>query len=70
MDLVTAIDGPALFTECVLGLPGCGERKPCPLHEAWGAEREHLKALFESATLEAMAADLETFDLRLKILQS
>ncbi len=68
LDLVTAIDGPALFTECVLGLPGCGERKPCPLHEAWGPERDNLKALFENATLASMAADLETFDLRLKIL--
>ena len=69
MDLVSAIDGPALFTECVLGLPGCGERKPCPLHEAWGLERERLKALFESATLASMAADLETFDLRLKSIE-
>ena len=66
-DLVSAIDGPALFTECVLGLPGCGERKPCPLHEAWGEERDRLKTIFENATLAAMTADLETFGLRLKV---
>ena len=68
MDLVTAIDGPGLFTECVLGLPGCGERKPCPLHETWGLERDRLAALFHNTDLAAMAADLETFDLRLKVL--
>ena len=67
MDLVTAIDGPALFTECILGLPGCGERKPCPLHEAWGPERERLRTLFESTSLAALAADLRAFDLRLKL---
>ena len=66
-DIVDAIDGPALFTECVLGLPGCGERQPCPLHEAWGEERDRLQTIFENATLAAMTADLEAFGLRLKI---
>ena len=70
MDLVVALDGPALFTECMLGLPGCGERKPCPLHDAWRAERERLKTLFESTTLAAMVADFEAFDLRLKTVPS
>ncbi|WP_243664718.1 RrF2 family transcriptional regulator [Rhodothermus marinus] len=29
-DVIVAIDGPDLFTECVLGLPGCGEAPPAP----------------------------------------
>lgn len=68
MDLVTAIDGPALFTECVLGLPGCGEQKPCPLHNAWGLERDRLKVIFECTTLAILANDIESLDLRLKSL--
>ncbi len=67
LDLIVAIDGPALFQECVLGLPGCGERKPCPLHEAWGPERDRLKALFEETTVATMATDLQTLDLRLHV---
>src|SRR5690554_5278043 len=34
-DLIDAIDGPELFEECVLGLPGCGHAKPCPFHKQW-----------------------------------
>lgn len=46
-DIVVAIDGPELFTECVMGLPGCGTDKPCPMHEEWGPVRDHLEELFE-----------------------
>jgi Rrf2 family iron-sulfur cluster assembly transcriptional regulator len=68
MELVLAIDGADLFTECVLGLPGCGEQKPCPLHNAWAVERERLRLLFENRTLADLATDLKTLDLRLKAL--
>lgn len=67
MDIVKAIDGDDLFTQCVLGLPGCGNRKPCPLHEPWGEERARLATIFESRTLERIAQDLEDFDLWLVI---
>lgn len=66
MEVIKAIDGPALFTECVLGLPGCGERKPCPLHDSWSEERNRLRMLFESTTLDMMVTDIESYDLRLK----
>ena len=59
MELVEAIDGPQLFQECMLGLPGCGERRPCPLHNRWMVERKRLAALFEATTLE----DLTTSDI-------
>lgn len=64
-DLVVAIDGPELFEECVLGLPGCGVRKPCPIHERWAAERERLAEMFETTTLADTAERLQAFDLRL-----
>ncbi|MFQ5568759.1 MAG: RrF2 family transcriptional regulator [Rhodothermales bacterium] len=69
MDLIVAIDGPALFRECVLGLPDCGEEHPCPLHHAWATERERLETLFSRTTLADMANDLEALDLRLKALR-
>ena len=65
-DLVVAIDGPALFRECVLGLPGCGEEKPCPLHDRWATERERLERLFERMSLADLAERIRTSDLRLK----
>ena len=65
-DLVVAIDGPALFRECVLGLPGCGEEKPCPLHDSWASERGRLERLFERMSLADLAGRMNTFDLRLR----
>jgi Rrf2 family iron-sulfur cluster assembly transcriptional regulator len=65
LDIVRAIDGEALFTACVLGLPGCGERKPCPLHAAWAVERERLEVLFSQTTLAEMAAEIAANDFRL-----
>jgi Rrf2 family transcriptional regulator, iron-sulfur cluster assembly transcription factor len=65
-DLIVAIDGPEVFTECVLGLPGCGVSKPCPFHHRWAVERDRLNALFSSTTLAEMAANIHTFDVRLK----
>jgi Rrf2 family iron-sulfur cluster assembly transcriptional regulator len=50
-EIVVAIDGTALFEECVLGLPGCGEAEPCPLHEHWTAERERMETTFRETTL-------------------
>lgn len=50
-EIVTAIDGEDLFTECVLGLPGCGEATPCPLHEAWVQDRRRMETMFRNATL-------------------
>jgi Rrf2 family protein len=68
LDLVRAIDGDGLFTQCVLGLPGCGEEKPCPLHRDWTVEREHLHTLFAGMTLEEVAERIDVYDFRLKAL--
>lgn len=50
-EIVVAIEGDDLFQECVLGLPGCGDAEPCPLHDEWVEERERIKSLFQEATL-------------------
>ncbi len=50
-EIVVAIEGDDLFQECVLGLPGCGDAEPCPLHDEWVEERERIKSLFQDATL-------------------
>ncbi|QXD16121.1 Rrf2 family transcriptional regulator [Rhodocaloribacter litoris] len=64
-DIVVAIDGPELFTECVLGLPGCGEHRLCPLHDAWRVERGRLQALLTGTTLATLAARIREEGLRL-----
>lgn len=64
-EIVEAIDGSDLFETCVLGLPGCGDDTPCPLHNQWSDERDRLEALFTHTTLADMAAQIADFDVRL-----
>ncbi len=64
-DIVIAIDGKSIFEECVLGLPGCGDAKPCPLHDQWATARNRLNSVFEAMTLSTLARQIETSDVRL-----
>ncbi|WP_176719462.1 RrF2 family transcriptional regulator [Rhodohalobacter halophilus] len=65
MDIVMAIDGPALFTECALGLPGCGVEKPCPFHEQWAETRDNIKEMMEGTTINELAIKGKEENLRL-----
>lgn len=65
IEIVTAIDGDALFTQCVLGLPGCGHKKPCPLHDKWAYTRDAIQIMFNSTSLEEMANKGKRMNLRL-----
>ncbi len=64
-DIVLVVDGADVFTECVLGLPGCGDQKPCPLHDQWGPVRDRLHDLFVDATLADAVAHTQADDFRL-----
>lgn len=65
IEIIKAIDGDKLFTECILGLPGCGHNRPCPIHEKWGQTREGLKILFENTSLHEIADKAARENLRL-----
>ncbi len=64
-EIVTAIDGEELFFECLLGLPGCGEQRPCPLHQWWAAVRTELSQVFAGTTVAELRDKVTRFDLRL-----
>lgn len=67
-EIIVAIDGDELFSGCVLGLPGCGEQKPCPMHARWAAERDRIERMFAETTVADMAGRIDAFDVRLKAL--
>jgi Rrf2 family transcriptional regulator, iron-sulfur cluster assembly transcription factor len=67
LDIVLAIDGEKVFTECVLGLPGCGSERPCPLHAHWATVREDLKMMFSGKTLANTSEDIRELGLRLSL---
>lgn len=58
LEIISAVDGMSLFSECALGLPGCGERTPCPLHESWSKRRTYLRRMFENTSLASLAKDM------------
>jgi Rrf2 family protein len=64
-DVVVAMEGPGLFTTCVLGLEGCGVRPPCPLHKQWSEEREKIKRDFQGTSIAMLARDINALNQRL-----
>lgn len=68
LDVLVAIDGTDLFTECVLGLPECGNEKPCPLHDRWAMERAQLESLFSSMSLAELSEGYRHGRFRLRAL--
>jgi len=47
LDVVKAIDGlEFLMSKCVVGLPNCGDGKPCALHDKWSPIREDIYKMF------------------------
>lgn len=64
-DVLEAIDGANLFTECVLGLPGCGDANPCPLHAHWAPQRARLAELFDDSTLAELSEGIRNSDFRI-----
>jgi Rrf2 family transcriptional regulator, iron-sulfur cluster assembly transcription factor len=65
MDVVIAIDGPELLTECALGLPGCGHKNPCPLHDKWATTRDSIRHMLESSSLSQLVERGKKENLRL-----
>jgi len=65
MEVVMAIDGDYMLTECALGLPGCGIMKPCPIHEKWAETRDNIKNMLESTTLTELSKKGIDLDLRI-----
>ena len=54
IEIVYAIDPEHEFNDCVLGLSGCGEMKPCPFHEQWSHLKKGLLTMMEESTLRDM----------------
>ena len=64
--VVTAIDGDALFTTCGMGLKSCSERKPCPLHHQYKDIRQRLEKMLGESSLTELSSGLEAESCYLK----
>lgn len=59
LEVINAIDGPNVWSECYLGLPGCSDDKPCPMHKHWKKQRTELKDYLTSKNLEDLSGSIE-----------
>ncbi|GMV91703.1 MAG: hypothetical protein AMXMBFR82_14810 [Candidatus Hydrogenedentota bacterium] len=50
--VIRAVDGEDTFDACVMGLPQCDGKHPCPLHEVWSGAKERLLERLEKNTLQ------------------
>ncbi|KAA3615721.1 MAG: Rrf2 family transcriptional regulator [Calditrichaeota bacterium] len=57
-EVVDIVDGGGIFDKCVLGLPGCGELEPCPMHDNWARVKDDIKQQFEETTIHDLATKL------------
>lgn len=49
--VVRVLEGDDFFETCILGLPGCGSQKPCPLHQFWAGVRSEFKDEFDRTSI-------------------
>lgn len=56
--VVECIDGPEVFSACILGLPVCSSENPCPLHTQAFIYREGLLQMVGKKTIAEIAAQV------------
>ena len=67
MDMIAAIEPDHTFEDCIMGLKGCGDELPCPLHDQWATVRDQIKAMFENTNLADLGKKIKEDGLRISI---
>jgi len=57
--VVVCLDGTEMFSSCILGLPACSAKHPCPLHDKAILYRNGLLEMLEKQTIQEMAQRVE-----------
>ncbi|MBL7830809.1 MAG: Rrf2 family transcriptional regulator [Saprospiraceae bacterium] len=58
IDIVILLDGNQIFNGCVLGLPQCSAKTPCPMHFEFKEIRDNLVTLFRDNTVGSLSEEL------------
>ena len=58
LEIVNAVDGVAVFKECVMGLHICSDEHPCPMHYKYAETRDRLLKTFRETSIRSLAEDL------------
>jgi len=60
VEIVSAIDGDIVFKGCALGLDGCSDESPCPLHHEFKHIRDELEAMLRSISIADLTKSLHS----------
>lgn len=60
LQVVEAIDGLDVTTQCVIGLPTCLDANPCPLHIDWRKNRMQILQMLARKTLAQLVAESQS----------
>lgn len=52
MDIIICIEGYNIFDDCILGLPDCGDKNPCHLHQHYKKFKDNLSKTIKDSSIE------------------
>lgn len=67
-DIIELIEGNSIFTDCFMGLPKCGDDKPCPVHHIVAPFKKELLDSFQNKTLAQFSKEIDDNDRFLSLL--
>lgn len=59
IEIIEAIDGLDIFTQCGVSYQACDDKNPCQIHTEYKRIREKVYQLFNTKTLEGLTEDLK-----------
>ena len=57
IEIIDAIDGMGVFTQCGIGFKQCDDENPCPIHDDYKKVRNNVRDLFEDKSLQELVED-------------
>ena len=58
-DVVLAIDGEGIYTNCAFGLKNCSEQFPCPVHHKFKPIKPNIRKILEGTSINEMSDKLK-----------
>lgn len=59
LEVVEAIDGLDIFSQCGIGFKVCDGTDPCPIHQDYKIIRDRVYSLFHDTTLDGLAEEIK-----------
>lgn len=60
IEVIDAIDGLDVFTQCGIGFKRCDDDHPCPIHNDYKQVRDKIQNLFENKSLLELTEDIKS----------